>query len=307
MLGRIDLALRFLYVIAIPSMLGALSGVAPIGGIVIGTGLATAVALIGTRRWRDSVERIPVLGRPLASFGSLGEYYADSPPKPLLYYLLYPALFPFLVFTKNGRREFLLYRNLNLIVVAIIAVAGLVEYFAKWQPLPFESFFGMAVGLFFIQLVLLAMMVMPIVTTILIFHRNHHPRWLKLLLVLAALSGALGVSVRHKVKGLPFDVQERLKARTELFHADATAALRDALDAARTQPDPDRALDAARTALQRVYRAEADAFQLWTGDGVTMIYARTNKAKYVWLARDATHVIDDAAQLPAAARAILAD
>lgn len=306
MLGRIDLALRFLYVIAIPSFLGALSGVAPIGGIVIGTGLATAVALIGTRRWRDSVTRIPVLGRPLASFSGLGEYYAETPPKPLLYYLLYPALVPYWLFVKPARREFFLYRNINLIVVAIIAVAGLVDYFAQWQPLPFDRFFGTAIGLFFIQLVLLSVMVMPIVTTIILLHRDHHPRWLAVLLVLAALSAALGVSVRHNVKGLPFDVQERLKARTELFHTDALAALHDAVDAARAEPDPDRALSAARRALHRVYRAEADAFELWRGDGVTLIYARMNKAQYVWLAGDATHEIDDISQLPAPARAILA-
>lgn len=306
MLGRIDLALRFLYVIAIPSMLGALSGVAPIGGIVIGTALATAVALIGTRRWRESVERVPVLGRPLASFSLLGEYYAEYPPRPLVYYLLYPALVPYWLFVKPARREFFLYRNINLIVLAIIAVAGLVDYFALWQPLPFGAFFGTAIGLVFIQLVLVSVMVMPIVTTIIILHRNHHPRWLKTLLVFVALSGALGVSVRHNVKGLPFDVQERLRARTELFHADAVAVLHEALDATRAETDPARALDAARAKLERVYRAEADAFSLWTGDGVTMIYARINKAKYVWLARDATHVIDDDAQLPAAARAILA-
>ena len=41
---------------------------------------------------------IALVGKPLAKFGRLGEYDRSHAPKPLLYYVAYPLLFPYWLF-----------------------------------------------------------------------------------------------------------------------------------------------------------------------------------------------------------------
>src|SRR5262245_5086661 len=132
MLGRIDLALRFVYVAFVPFVPGLAASRVPSGGVVGGTAVGTAVALIGRRRWHAHVDRLPLVGRVLGGFGRLGEYYAEHPPRPLLYYVLYPALFPYWLFVKHARAELVLYRRLSLITMLILAITGIVDYFRKW-------------------------------------------------------------------------------------------------------------------------------------------------------------------------------
>ena len=308
MWGRIDLALRFIYVALMPFLFGALSSLIPVGGIIGGATLATAVALFGTRRWRDEVEDLPVIGRLLAGFSRLGEYYAERTPKPLLYYIVYPVIFPYWLVAKQARREFLLYRGINVLTMLVIAVVGFVDYFRTWKPLPFSAFFGTAIGSFFIQLVLTFAIVMPIVTTIVILHARRAKRWLVVLLVLGGLTGVAGVAARKNMKALPFDVAQRIKARSKHAPEPAAAALLAAIQAAAAaMPDQELALYRARGALDNFYREdEASAFKLWTGDGVVLLYARLADGNYVWLAHDAGHVIDDPVNLPSAARDVMA-
>ena len=90
---RVDDVLRFIYVLLAPAMMVALGYVVPIGGIVISTGIATAIALAGSDGYVRRVQGITLIGKPLAKLGRLGEYYREHPPKPLLYYVFYPLLF----------------------------------------------------------------------------------------------------------------------------------------------------------------------------------------------------------------------
>src|SRR5438552_4091833 len=94
----IDLVLRFAYVAAVPFLLPIINLIMPITGLLIGTGIATAIALVGSEVWRARVERIKYLGRALGGMGRLGEFYARFPPKPLVYYILYPLLLPVILF-----------------------------------------------------------------------------------------------------------------------------------------------------------------------------------------------------------------
>jgi hypothetical protein len=82
---RVDLVLRFVYVLLAPLVLMVMASVVSLGAIVVTTAVATIIALTGSARWRRRVTGIPVVGRSLAKFAALGEYYEEHPPKPLLY------------------------------------------------------------------------------------------------------------------------------------------------------------------------------------------------------------------------------
>lgn len=59
-----------------PAVLVIAAAIIPITGPLVGIGLATVIALAGADRWRARTERIWLIGRPL------------------LYYIVYPALLP---------------------------------------------------------------------------------------------------------------------------------------------------------------------------------------------------------------------
>jgi hypothetical protein len=307
---RLDLALRFVYVALVPFFLAMLSNLIPITGIVIGTAIATIIALFGAQRWRARVGRIRFIGGLLAGFGQLGEYYAENPPKPLLYYVIYPVLVPHWLFARKARREFMLYRSINLVAIAIIAVSGIVDYFDSWKPLPFSEFFGTAVGSFFIQLIVLGAFVMPIVTTVLMLHSRGNTRWLIALVLLGVLTAIGGVAQRDHMKGVPFDVAQRIRARLKLFDAEAHASLRAALDAAdaslRQSSDIGIATQRAREVLDDFYRSdEAAPFKVWTDGRIVLLYVQLQRNQSVWIARDGEVLVDTIDKLPAAARDLL--
>jgi hypothetical protein len=310
MFGRIDLALRFVYVAFVPFILGVLSNLIPITGVVLGTAIATIIAVVGADRWRARVERIRFIGKLLAGFGRLGEYYAEVPPKPLIYYIVYPLIFPYWLFVRRARREFLLYRSINLIAVAIIAISSFIDYFRNWKPLPFGAFFSGAVGSFFIQLIVMAAIVMPIVTTVLMLHRRGHTRWLTTLIVLGVLTTLGGLAARSNMKTLPFDVAQRIREREKYFAQSAQAARRAGLDAADAALRQSSAIDTAtlraHEALDDFYRRdEASAFNVWTDGRVVLVYARLRRGQYLWIGREGEVLVEDIAKLPATARELL--
>jgi len=70
--------------------------------------------------------------------------------------------------------------------------------------------------------------------------------------------------------------------------------------------DGDTALDRARDKLRAYYKPdEAEMFQLYTGEGVYMLYVVSSKRHSVWLARDTRQLITDASKLPPGARKLL--
>lgn len=325
---RLDLGLRFVYAVAAPILLLPFAKMMPLGGILASTGLATLIALLGSDRWRALVEPIPVLGRLLGGMGQLGDYYRAHPPRPLLYYVLYPVLFPYWLFNREARREFILFRRLNVITLAIIAIASLVEYAQHWRGFPPRWVASAAFSSFALQLVITSMLVMPLVTTVLLLHHAGHRRTLRALAVMMVLTAAFGALAAHFVSDVPLPTWKRLQLRTRLaarhYRACITAhggdrrgcsqangafvALREALNdvyvARRAGPlTPAAARALAVTRLATFYDAdEAAAFRLYDAEGILVLYAPYGHDTPIWLARDAHRLITEPGDLPPGAR-----
>jgi hypothetical protein len=84
-------------------------------------------------------------------------------------------------------------------------------------------------------------------------------------------------------------------------------ALNEVFVSLRDKPDDrEAALVRARSKLVDYYEPdEADAFKLYVGEGVFMLYVTHNKNQSVWLARDERQLITDPAKLPTGARAAI--
>ena len=327
----VDLVLRFIYVAAAPIMLIPAAAVFPIGGVMIGAAIAMVVAVFGGEGWRERVARIPVIGKALGGMAALGEFYRAHPAKPLPYYIVYPALFPYWLINRTARREFLLYRKLNALAVVLIAGGAVIDYVRNWRPeIGVGYFIGASIGVFVLQLVATFAIAMPIVTTVLALHQRARRKTLIALVGLSIATASFGAFATHRMHAIGMVAQIRLNARTAVAHArfercvadthdrsgcrryDGSAvALAHALDAANQSlnevaGDGVRALDRARETLATYYRAdEASAFHLYGQHGVVMLFVRFRRQPPIWLARDAHRIIDDPARLPAEAREVL--
>ena len=291
--SRIDLALRFAYVLVAPLFLVVAANLIPMTGVLVGVGIATTVALIGAERWRARTARIRFVGGFLGKLAALGDYYREHPPKPLLYYIFYPVLFPYWLFVRDARREFLLYRRLNLVALLAIPAFAAYEYVTKWAPeIPFAVFLAQTIASLIVQLLVTFAFVMPIVTTIVAFHSAGHR---KVLAVLFVLAGAVGVAsivfTIRRDRPSTFTVKRmayRAAADTQRAGKLLAAAVTAAEGAYRTAPaDHTAARTAMLAELQQLWRSdEARLFQLYRGaDGTTALYVNIRKKPTIWLAR----------------------
>ncbi len=324
MLRKIDLVLRFIYVALVPAILGLFAQFMSVMGLVITTGLATGIALAGTERWRQRVGHIPIVGKFFANFARLGEYYATTQPRLLIYYILYPILFPYWLLARSARREFLLYRRISSIVLLVGIVAGLANYYEKWAPdIKFNQFFGATVGLLFLQLLLTFAVIMPIVTTVIVYHQRAMKKTMVAVLALGVLTGVPTWIFFHRFPIVGFEAQMRVKERTRASPTRAKAAMTAALEAAVgsfiKSSDAELALELARDKLTELYRRdESHGFYLVRVDRTFAIFAKfqRTKAPVAWLAvtivapakpglHSTLQFVDDPAQLPAVLREIL--
>ncbi len=328
MAGRIDVALRFAYAVIAPFALVVIAQFLPISGALLSAALATAIAVFGTDRWIAYVGNVPLLGAGLRGMAGLGEFYREHPPKPLLYYVLFPLLLPYWLINRIARAEFLMYRRLGLLSLAIVVATAVVDYLRYWRPdLSVEAFcVNMFAGVV-LQLIVTFALVMPMVTTVLVFKQRG--TGLRALMVIAAVSGLLGIVGRGSDISLMTwkRVQERMKVATAEFQACVAAhggdrsgckdragsALHDALDEAHaalasSPADVDGALARAQVPLGRFFKSdEVDGFRLYVAEGIEMLHLGFSHDAQIWVARDATHALTELAQLPPGARDQLAN
>ncbi|MBA3395682.1 MAG: hypothetical protein H0T89_23765 [Deltaproteobacteria bacterium] len=286
----VDLVLRFVFVIAAPIALVPLAVVVPMGGVLVGVGAATAIALAGSDRWRARTATIPVAGGFLSKLAGLGDYYREHPPKPLIYYIAYPLLAPYWLFVRDARREFLLYRRINAIAFLVMVGAGAYDYIKNWRPeIPFGAFFTSSIASLFLQLLVTMCLVMPIVTTIVRYHTSGHRRALAIMLGISVLlATAMTIFAMRSDRASP-SAQIRLRWRAAHDPARTTATLQDAVAAAQAAPDDTTARTAARGALAAVWRPdEVRAFNVRRADNITLVHAYLGRRRPpLWLARRA--------------------
>ncbi len=276
----------------------ALAKLVPMLGIVISTGIATAIALTGSSQWIRSVSTIRFVGAGLAKFGRLGEYYRAHPPKPLLYYVAYPLLFPYWLFNKAARREFFVYKRIGALALIVTIATSTYDYFHNWQPLPAKFFFSAMIATAILQLLITFMFVMPIVTTLLTYQRANHRRTIWVLTAAALVLGAATWISMRKIDSVTFLTQSRLRARIKWEPDAARTAMHAVFDA----PD----LEGARAALATTFRTdEIRAFHVAPIPDGAMVWAKTKNHEVAWAAKTRAGFATSASVLPDDARTAL--
>ncbi len=217
-----------------------------------------------------------VLSRELA----FEAYYREHPPKPLLYYVFYPFLFPYWLVVREARREFWLFKGYTLFTLLVLVGSVLFDYAREYPP-ELDAFDCARISVLRLafETALVMVILMPMVTSLVKVHLEGARGRLAALAVVAALGTAvsIGVLARRRDPVASYATRRRLRLRTERDPAGARAAMLAALAAADSalarggELDRDGkvvgpAWDAAKRALTVFYKPdEADAFDVWRG------------------------------------------
>jgi hypothetical protein len=317
-----DLLLRLVFFATAPRLLVFIAMLFPITGAVVQIGLALCGFLAGEaiRRATGGSARLRAL---LSSQLAFEAYYREHPPRPFVYYVFYPVLFPYWLTVRDARREFLLYKGYTLVSLGLMLLSLLVQYTRAFPPeLGLSDFAPLAAGSFAVETAVVLMFLMPIVTSVVHFHRLHAPRRLALLLLAAVIStgSALARLERRRDPIVSYAARVRVRLRSEASPTKAVTAQTHALAAAwnvlpgeladvdRDGKVEDQPLMAARDALEAFYKNdEANAFDLWySSQGaqkLLVIYFESHRGHApIWLARDGSGaMVTDAGRLPAGA------
>ncbi len=317
----VDFLLRLAFFAAAPFVLVLVALLFPITGALLQIGLGLLAFLAG-EALRRVAERSRWVGKVLASQLAFEAHYRAHRPRPFLYYVLYPLLFPYWLAVADARREFLLYKGYTLISFAMLLVSQIVGYVRYFPPeLGFSAFLPLAAGTFLVETVVVLMFLMPIVTTVVHFHTLKAPRRLGALMLVGILSVTVAVVrlERRRDPVVSYATRNRVDLRTAAKPQGAqgaqTAGLRAAwraLPKDKTDVDHDGkvlgdVLEAAQDAMaaQGFYKNdEAHAFDLWylrKGKSAVMVlyFEARGKRDPIWLAMTSGGAVThDAKQLP---------
>ncbi len=194
--------------------------------------------------------------------------HRSHPPRPLLYYVFYPLLFPYWITVTEARQEFLLFKGYTAVSFLFLLASLVFQYWSAFPPeLSVGDFLPIAGGTLLAETVVVLMFLMPIVTSVVHFHMNRAPRRLVFLLLAGALS--VGVAAarieRRRDPIVSYATRRRVRLRSDANLSRANQAMTSALleawtalPAARSDIDSDgkvegTPLEKARTALVQFY------------------------------------------------------
>jgi hypothetical protein len=307
--GRVlDFLLRLAFFAAAPFLVVFAAALFPVTGAIVQVALALAAFFAGEaiRRW---MARSKVVAFALSGQLEFEQYYRAHPPRPFLYYVFYPLLFPYWLAVREARREFLLYKGYSLASFALLLLSLVAQYLRSFPPqLGARDFLPIAGGTFLVETVVVLMFLMPLVTTVVHYHLNRAPRRLATLLVVGLVSTSFAVwrIERRRDPVVSFATRRRVDLRTAAAPKEAEKAQTAALRAAWKSLPHDRddidsdgkvegtVLDAAHDALGAFYKNdEAHAFDLWLtrqrGKSTLVVYFEARrKNQPIWLAMTQT-------------------
>ena len=319
-----DFVVRLAFFSTAPIVIFVVALLFPIGGALANvafmlTVFFTAAAIRGAAEKRPWLKR--VFRKPLA----FEDYYRHRAPRPFLYYVFYPLLFPYWLTNKDARREFVVFRGYTTFGLIVLVVSGTYQYFFKWRPeLGFGDFFVVLVVITVIEIIITLSMLMPLATTVVHYHLGHkHKRMAVLIAATVIMTVVMIVGYakkRHEIVPIPTSIRMvlRTKAAPERSLAARTKALRLAFRALHYHEgeiDKDSRIeseilggpiDEAREALADFYKSdETYCFHLVVFQKakirVLVLYGDPNdsKKKIIWLGmRGLGEIVDRDDELP---------
>jgi hypothetical protein len=318
----LDFVLRLAFFASAPFLLVFAAELFPVTGALVQVGIALVAFFAGEALRRVS-SRSRVVARLLSGQLAFDAYYRAHRPRPFLYYVFYPLLFPYWLSNPEARREFLLFKGYTLASFALLVFSLVAQYLQYFQPeLAVRDFLPIAAGTLLAEAVVVLMFLMPLVTSVVHFHLGRAPGRLAALLAVAFVSVTVAVVrvERRRDPIVSFATRIRVGLRTKAKPGAAEHAQASALHAAwralpKEKKDVDsdgkiegEVLDAAHDALATFYKNdEAHAFDLWYSRtakrAVMVVYfeARRSHAP-IWLAMNGMGTLThDVRQLPTGA------
>jgi hypothetical protein len=317
--SALDFLLRLAFFATVPFVLVLVAALFPVTGALVQVALGLAAFFAGEalRRWSARSRLVSWAASGQLEFEA---YYREHPPRPFLYYVFYPLLAPYWLFQTEARREFLLFKGYTLASFAFLVLSLVVQYLTSFPPqLGVRSFLPIAAGTFAIETAVVLMFLMPIVTSVVHYHRQREPGLLVALLLAGIVSSSFAIArlERRRDPIVSFATRQRVRMRTAAAAKPAQAAQTAALRAAwqalpKEKKDVDHdgkveaeVLDAAHEALMPFYKNdEANAFDLWYTHNakswlVVLYFEARGRNDPIWLAMtSAGAVTRDAKQLP---------
>ncbi len=313
-----DFVLRLAFFSLAPVAIVFAAELFPVRGALIDVGLALGVFVASevVQRWASRVKLLRTLLRDALAFET---YYRSRPPRPFLYYLAYPLLFPYWLIHRDARREFLIFRSYTLGGLLILIASLIWQYFSYWRPeLTLRQYFPYVALSLCVEMVLVLALLMPIATTVVWYHSSFR-RGRLLVVLIAALLATSFAMIRVASRRAPlvsYATRERVALRTSASRRKAHRALLSSVRAASKAVVPKEdvegdgnvtgdPLDAAHDALESYYKHdEASAFNLWasprTRPKVLILYFEARRQRPpIWVAiRDDGSEIRSPSQLP---------
>jgi hypothetical protein len=305
--AALDFVLRLAFFASAPRLVVFAAALYPVTGAIAQVALGLGLFFVSEAA-RELASRSKLAGIVIGSQLDLDTYYREHPPRPFLYYLFYPLLFPYWLLNKEARREFLLFKGYTAASFLLLVVSLTVQYVRAFPPeLTVRDFLPIAAKTFVAETVVVLMFLMPIVTSVVHFHTTRAPRRLAAVLLAGLVSSGFAVArieaSRDPIVSLA--TRERVRLRTAASPKKAYDALARALGSAwhalpanKGDVDSDGKvegppLDDARETLQRYFKNdETYAFDLWLerkGKAQTLViyFEARGKDPPLWLAMDA--------------------
>jgi hypothetical protein len=305
-----DFALRLAFFFFAPAIIVVVWMWMPITGALVNVALALVVFFAGETVRRLST-KVGIIGKALKKQLEFEEYYRSHKPRPFIYYVFYPVLFPYWLLNREARREFLLFKGYTIVSFVILLGMAAVTFYRKWYPeLSLRHYVPTLLVTLLVESMAVLMLMMPLATTVVTYHIHRRRKRLTILLLagLASIAGVAVFLVERRDPIVSYETRERLELRTVRLpkdaHRDQMKALEAAWDFVKKNPDVVQQ-DGKITGvpLQRVRKIlddgiykpdESYAFDLWAfpprrPDGIVLYYkaARRGRTKeIVWVAMD---------------------
>jgi hypothetical protein len=311
--------LRLTFFAVAPAAIVFAASLFPVRGALIDVGLALGVFVASelAQRWASKHKVLRSLLHDALAFES---YYRSRNPRPFLYYLFYPLLFPYWLINRDARREFIVFRGYTLGGLLILLASLCWQYVSQWAPeLSVKQYLPYVLLSLVVEMLLALALLMPITTTVVWYHMSLRRGRLLALLVVALLSTGYAMYrvANRRAPLVSYAARERVELRTSVSKRKAHRAMLEAARAAyRALPAAAEGvegdgnvvgepIDAAHQALESYFKTdEASAFSLWasprTRPKVLVVYFEARRGRRpIWVAirQDGTE-LRSPAQLP---------